>query len=172
MYDGKVVRLRAFEWEDATRYREWVNDAELASLVDRYRPVSLEEHRRWYDGVTTSDTILMFAVDDLETGEFLGCAWLFDIDKHHRRAEVRILLGGKLGHGRGTDALRTLARVAFTRVGLKRVVAEVLQSNARAARAFESSGFKREGVLREDRFVNGKPHDVVRFGLLSSELVD
>ena len=172
MYEGKLVRLRALEWDDAERYRSWVNDAELASLVDRFRPVSLEEHRRWYERVTTSESTLMFAVDDRESGEFLGCVWLQGIDRHHRKAEVRILLGApsQLGKGRGTDALTTLRRVAFDRTGLSKLYAEVLETNERACRAFEAAGFRREGLLLDDRFVDGESRSVVRFGLLKREL--
>jgi RimJ/RimL family protein N-acetyltransferase len=171
MYEGKLVRLRALEWQDAERYREWINDAGMATLVDRARPVTLAEHQRWYERLTHSDSVLMFAVDDKVTRRFIGCAWLNGIDRRHRRAEVRIVLGirGKRGRGRGADAIRTLAAVAFNRMNLEKVYAEVLESNDRAVRAFEAAGFRREGLLRQDRWVDGKYQNVVRYGLLRHE---
>jgi len=169
MYEGRLVRLRPLEWADAERYREWVNDASLASLVDRFRPVTLDEHRRWYESVTTSESVVMFAVDDRESGSFLGCVWLYGVDLRHLRAEVRILLGKTVGKGRGTDALRTLANVAFERQGLQKLWAEVLDTNAPALAAFEKAGFRKEGLLQSDRFVDGARRDVVRFGLRPGE---
>lgn len=166
MYEGKLVRLRPLEWTDAQQYREWVNDASFGSLVDRVRPVTLEEHRRWYDALIASDSVALFAVDELDSGEFLGCVWLYGVDPRHRRAELRILLGRSHGRGRGTDAIETLVRVARERFNLHKVFAEVLESNERACRSFEKAGFQREGLLREDRFVNGRYQDVVRYGIV------
>jgi RimJ/RimL family protein N-acetyltransferase len=168
MYDGRLVRLRPFEWSDAERYRSWVNDAEIAALVDRVRPVTLGEHRRWYEKLTTSESSLVFAVEDRRKKTLLGCVWLHGIDWRHRRAELRIVLGATAREraGRGTDAIRTLCRVGFECLNLAKIYAEVLAANVRACRAFEAAGFEREGVLRHDRFVDGESRDVVRYGLL------
>lgn len=171
MYEGRLVRLRPLEWEDAEQYRRWINDAEMAALVDRARPVTYEEHRRWYEKLAGSESTILFAVEDRANRRFLGCGWLHGIDWRHRRAELRIVLGvrGKRARGRGTDAIRTLARVGFERLNLAKIYAEVLETNPRACRAFEAAGFRREGLLRKDRWVSGQYQNVVRFGLLSDQ---
>lgn len=169
MYDGRSIRLRPLEWEDAERYRQWINDERMGELVDRVRPVTRAEHQRWYERLTGSDSTLIFAVEDRSSRRFLGCVWLNGIDWRHRRAELRIVLGvrSRQGKGRGTDAIRTLARVGFERLNLAKIYAEVLESNGRACRAFEAAGFAREGLLRKDRWVKGKLQNVVRYGLLA-----
>ena len=50
-YDGKLVRLRPFTRADAETYRSWVNDPEIAALIDRAGTVTHEEHERWYDNL-------------------------------------------------------------------------------------------------------------------------
>jgi len=168
MYLGKLVKLRPFEPADAERYRAWVNDAEIAALVDRIKPVSELEHRAWYEALVKSDTTCVFAVERLDNERFIGIVWLHGIHWRHRRAEVRIVLGDResWGGGHGIDALRVIASVAFGAMDLEKLWADVLVSNPRAVAAFERAGFVREGVLRGDRVQADGRVDVVRLGLL------
>lgn len=171
MYEGKLIRLRAFEREDAERYRAAVNDAGIASLVDRAKPVTRLEHDRWYEALVGSERHVAFAVAPRRGRGFFGLVWLFDIDSRHRRAEVRILISERKARGRGVggDALLTLVRVAFGPLNLEKLRAEVLTTNAPALAAFEKAGFRREGVLRGDRVVDGRRTDVVQLGLLRTK---
>jgi RimJ/RimL family protein N-acetyltransferase len=168
LYGGKLVRLRSFEPDDAERYRAWINDVEVARLIDRAKAVTRLEHEAWYRSLVTSDANCVFAVERLDDGRFIGLVWLYAIHWRHRRAEVRIVLGDRdsWGGGFGTDALRLLAAIAFGSMNLDKLWADVLATNPRAVAAFERAGFVREGLLRGDRFDNGVRLDVVRLGLL------
>jgi RimJ/RimL family protein N-acetyltransferase len=168
IYHGELVRLRAFALDDAGRYLSWVNDPEIAWLIDRAGPVSQAEHEAWYRVLITSPSAAPFAVERLADGEFIGLVWLYDIHRRHRRAEVRIVIGDRRawGGGYGTDSLRALARIALGPLNLEKLWADVLATNPRAVAAFERAGFKREGLLVGDRVQDGKRVDVVRLGLL------
>ena len=171
---GQLVRLRTFECEDAVRYRAWVNDPQIANLIDRAGPVSEAEHEIWYQALVTSATAAPFSIDRLADGRFIGLVWLYDINARHRRAEVRIVIGDRSawGGGYGTDALRVLARLAFGSFGLDKLWADVLATNPRAAAAFERAGFTREGLLRGDRVKDAGRVDVIRLGLLRASEKD
>jgi RimJ/RimL family protein N-acetyltransferase len=165
---GELVRLRPFEPDDAERYRGWVNDPEVARLIDRDGPVTRAEHEAWYRALVDSPSAAVFAVDRLADGAFIGLVWLYDIHPRHRRAEVRIVIGDKnaWGGGYGTDALRVLVRLAFGPLGLQKLWADVLATNPRAAAAFERAGFVREGLLMGDRVQAGGRVNVIRLGIL------
>lgn len=171
MYSGKLVELRPFEEADLEAYRAWVNDAEIARLVDRVAAVTAGEHKLWYQQLIASDRHFVFAIDRRRKPAFVGLAWLYDIHWRHRRAEVRIVIGNKQvwGKGLGTDALRVLQGIAFDGLDLEKLWADVLETNPRAVAAFEQAGFVREGLLRGDRFVGGARTDVVRLGLCRNE---
>src|SRR5262249_602538 len=166
--EGDLVRLRPFTPADAEPYRGWVNDPEVARLIDRARPVTAAEHQAWYEALINSTTAAPFAIERRADKELLGLVWLYDIHPRHRRAEVRIVIGerGTWGAGCGTDALRVLARIAFGPLGLDKLWADVLATNPRGVAAFERAGFAREGCLRGDRVQDGGRVDVVRLGLL------
>jgi diamine N-acetyltransferase len=168
MYRGKQVCLRPLEREDAEKYRQWVNNPEILSLVDRVLPVTAEEHNRWYEAIIDEPTTVIFALDTLPEGQFIGCVWLHEIDYRHRHGEVRIVIGDKQywGKGIGQEALSVLIQFAFKQLNLHKLYAYVLTANTRALKAFETAGFVREGTLKEDRFIDGSYVDVVRLGLI------
>ncbi len=174
VHEGRLVRLRRFEPEDAERYRAWINDPEIAWLIDRAAPVTEAEHRTWYLALIASPTAAVFAVDRLADGRFIGLAWLYDIHPRHKRAEVRIVIGERSawGGGFGTDTLRVLVRVAFDTLGLEKLWADVLATNPRGVGAFERAGFTREGLLRADRVQGDGRVDVVRLGIVRDPVRD
>jgi diamine N-acetyltransferase len=57
-------------------------------------------------------------------------------------------------------------------MNLQRIELTVLSTNARAIRAYEKVGFRREGVLRRSGFRSGAHTDDHIMGLLAEELID
>ncbi len=162
------MSLRPFEWEDAERYRQWVNDPEIVSLVDRIRPVTATEHRRWYEAIVSDQHSVIFAIEAVPAKCFVGCIWLHGIDYRHRYAELRIVIGEKQywGKGIGEEAISCMVQFAFKKLDLHKLYAYVLANNVRAAKAFKKAGFVREGLLREERYIDGVFVDVLRVGLV------
>lgn len=162
MYNGRNIRLRPFEKADQKQYREWVNNSDIASLVDRILPVSEYEHDKWYSSIMDRQNCVFFAIETIESAKFIGAIWLWDIDFRHRKAEVRVLIGesSSVNKGLGTEAITLIQSFAFEKVNLHKLFAYVLSKNQRAVRAFEKAGFETEAELKEDRFVNGVYEDV------------
>jgi len=73
------------------------------------------------------------------------------------------------GRGYGTDAVLVLLRLAFDKVGLHRVHLHVFDFNERAISCYEKCGFRREGMLRDYWFKNGKFRDTLLMSILESE---
>jgi len=133
--------------------RAWANDAELARLMDRAKPVSEDEHLAWFASLHGREDCRYFAV--VEGTMHVGNVWLWAIDGRHRKAEIRIVIGAAEARGRGVGsrAIDLASHYAFDQLGLHRVYAYVLALNPRARRAFEKAGFALEGTLRDDRTV-------------------
>ena len=62
-----------------------------------------------------------------------------------------------------------LLRLAFDKVGLHRVQLQVFDFNERAISCYEKCGFRREGMLRDYWFKNGKFRDTLLMSILESE---
>lgn len=165
---GHTIVLRPLERRHLEQTRAWANDPELMRLLDRARPVSDAEHERWFAALEGRTDCVHFAIETLSEARHIGNVWLSDIDARHRRAELRILIGGRAdqGRGAGTEAISLACGYGFERLNLHKVYAYVLGINGRARHAFEKAGFVLEGTLREDRWVDDRYTDVYLLGKL------
>ena len=148
------VRLVPLDRPHLDRTREWANDPRLMWLMDRQQPVSVAEHEVWFASVVRGDNCVYFAIETVDDHVHVGNAWLWDIDRRHRKAELRVVIGHEAARGRGmgAEAIDQLCRHGFDRLGLHRIYAHVLSINPAARRAFERAGFELEGTLRDDRW--------------------
>jgi RimJ/RimL family protein N-acetyltransferase len=139
-----------------------MNDPECMRLLNREHVITLEEHERWFESIASSSSVCYFAIET-PTEEHIGNVWLVDVDRRHRKAEVRIVIGAddSRGRGRGARAIALVATEAFDGMQLHRLYAYVLAFNTRAQRAFERAGFALEGTLRHDRRSEGQWTDAL-----------
>ena len=167
---SQAVRLEPFDRRHGAETLAWMNDPEFMLLLNRDHVIAPAEHQRWLDALPGRQDVRYYAVEDL-TGGHLGNVWLADIDARHRKAEVRILIGRRdeQRRGVGTQAIALVADRAFGALGLQRLYAYVLASNARAIRAFERSGFSVEGRLKRDRRSGDAWVDVVLLARCAAE---
>jgi RimJ/RimL family protein N-acetyltransferase len=132
--------------------------------------VSLRAEEEFLDRVSQGDDVALAIV--LRAGDRLvGGTGLHDIDQRCRKAQFGIFLGPReeWGQGHGTEATRLLLDYAFATLNLNRVWLQVYEYNERGLRAYEKVGFRREGVLRQDTFRDGRYWDTVVMGLLRQE---
>ena len=151
---------------------DWINQPEQVHWNAAYHPVSETDHREWFDAVRRRSDVVIFAIRTTAGGRLVGSCQLRNIDPVHGNAELQIRIGvvAERGHGHGTEAVRQLVRFGFHELNLHRVYLHVFAHNDAAIRAYEKSGFRREGVLREAAHIDGRYVDVVVMGILRQEL--
>lgn len=160
--------LRALEEEDLPLLLEWRNDPKVLRFLDSYEPLSMYNHKRWFNQLQGDATRAYFGIM-AEDGKLAGVIWLKEIDWRVRKAEVGIYLGRCRGRGLGKEALRTLVKYAFGTLNLNKLWATVFSYNTASQKLFEGIGFRREGLLRQETYREGCYHDVIRYGLLMGE---
>jgi diamine N-acetyltransferase len=173
MIAGKTTRLRPIEREDLPRFARWFGDPEVRYHLLVYLPFSLAQEERWYEGLQErleSGKEVVLAIDTAE-GVHIGTIGLHDIEWKDRSAELGIVIGDKAfwGQGYGTDAIRTMLRLAFAEMNLHRVFLRVDVDNQRGIRCYEKCGFQQEGRLRDAGFREGRYHDQLLMSILRSE---
>ena len=151
---GRLVNLVRLDRAHKEKTRAWANDAEIARLMGRARPVSETEHDAFFEGLAHRNDCAFFAIELADGGAHVGNVWLWSIDTQHRKAELRIVIGDPAarGKGAGSEAIDLLCRYGFERLNLHRIYAYVLAINQTAKRAFEAAGFTQEGTLCDDRW--------------------
>ena len=171
-FSGQLVRLRAIEDTDL----EWINEHFWNPNVTRFLvavwPEPIAGTRAFLERVQASNESMGFLIET-HAGERAGVCGLENVEGRTRAADLGIWIDETFwNRGLGTDAVRTLCRFGFREMNLARIALHVYDFNERGIRAYGKVGFREEGRLRGDQFVDGHPIDVVVMGLLADELVD
>jgi diamine N-acetyltransferase len=159
---GELVALSGFLPQDKEILFSWINDPATVRFNSAFRPIAWDEHCAWWDALNTSLGKHSMAIRSVEDNRIVGTVQLVGIQPIHRHAEVSIRIGDQADRerGAGTEALRMLVRYGFHHLNLHRIFIHVWTDNARAIRAYEKAGFRREGVMRQHVFIDGAWKDV------------
>ena len=149
--DIASVTLRPVRSSDAAWFQRWSLDPETRRLQAGNRaPFSTDEAhaftQRLVRGNDDGHVARMIEVE----GRTVGNTWLANIDRDNASATLGIVMGesSSRGQGVGTEVLRQMIEMGFEGLHLERIELWVLAENARAIRAYERVGFRREGVRR------------------------
>lgn len=169
MLEGKKVRLRAVERVDLPIFVKWINDPEVTQFLELNPPMSLEDEEKWFVSLQKSED-KVFSIDTME-GKLIGNVGLIKLNWKDRSVLMGIMIGEKelWNLGYGTDAIETLLRYLFQELAMNRVYLIADERNARALHCYEKLGFKKEGVLRKNRYKNGAYTNDVMMSLLKDE---
>lgn len=179
--EGKNVRLRAPVAADYVGWsklrgdsREHLTPWEPVWAVDELTRAAFRRRLRRYQQAGRDGTGLMFFVFDRQSGEIAGGCQLSNIRQGvaQSAATMGYWIGQKFARqGLMTDAVVTLVRHCFDRLGFHRIEAACLPSNAPSRRVLTKSGFTAEGTARKYLKINGDWQDHLLFAVISGDPV-
>lgn len=168
MITGKKVELRAVSTDDLKQLLKWRNSPGLRQYFREYRILSLSQEVEWYKQIQEDRNQAAFSICVNE--HLIGCCGLHYIKWTNRTGEFGIYIGDERyrGGGYGKDALIILMRYGFYELNLNRIWGEVYSNND-ALNVYYHIGLKKEGVLRDHYYCDGKYYDSVMVGILRDE---
>ncbi len=173
MFEGKLVRLRAYEQDDLAHARNFLNHPDVAQMMNPHIlfPLRQEDEQKWYESLSsTSEKEYAFAIERKGSPAYLGGCGVHNIDGKNHHAIIGLFVGAEhRGQGYGSDALRILVRFCFNELNLNKVSLKVFSFNQRAIECYRKFGFVLEGTLRQQIFRNGGYHDELIMSILRSE---
>lgn len=136
--------------------------------------VSEAREKKWIEDTIFHSADIKLAVCLTENNLHIGNVYLTDLNYVNRTAESHILIGNKKywGQGYAREALLQILHYGFEERGLNRVEARINADNVASLRMHEKCGYKRDGVLRQAVFKNGRFKDVVVMSILKEELLE
>ncbi len=170
--DGKKVCLRQYALSDLDVWFNWFNDAEVVKLMDQRRwPNTKEKQKQYLERMKSSSTDMQLAVVYKSNDRLIGTVGLHAIDAINRNADVSIIIGDKKFWGKGLakEAVGLLIHHAFSMLNLHKLTAGFIEGNQVSEKLFKSFGFKKEAVLREQVYLHGTYHNIIRMGLLKKD---
>jgi len=170
--------LRQVTLKDASWYFEHFNAKEIVEGQDHGGPRNLSEAREelklyFMDNFRRKSGIrwgITLRGDDKLIGSAGFYKW---IQPERYQAEMGYDLNPAFwGKGIMTEALAAIIQYGFDRMGLHRIEVLISRHNRRSQKLVRELGFKREGILRDHYFIEGRFSDDVIFSLLKEESKD
>jgi diamine N-acetyltransferase len=168
---GERVLLRPFSRRDLPHVQRWSTDAELRKLIGEVAPMSEVEVEKFYEELRADKDRVWFVIVLKRNGRVIGEAGLLRMFRPWRNTDMTIIIGEKdaWGKGYGTEAGHLLLNYAFNRLGFHRISIGVVGFNKRALRFWESLGFQKEGVERDEYFYDNEYSDGIMMSILENE---
>lgn len=169
---GQRITLRRVQESDIDdrlaigRHHEFVHMCGGESLAAPEYP-ERQVWEKWYVNQSRADYSWIIDLN----GKCIGCAKLHDLSFSDKSGTYAIGIFDPAYHSKsiGSEATALVLRYGFEELGLHRIDLKVLEYNHRGIRCYEKCGFRREGVLRDSAFIDGKFHSDVVMSILEDE---
>lgn len=171
MIEGSRIDLRAREDEDAVAFHRWFNDPEVTRFLGQPFPaLSMSQQRAFIENMHNDRGCRAYSIV-LKDGTLIGNCELRSLNWTARSCELALAIGEKQywGQGYGGEALALLLRIAFEGLNMHKVWLTCAAYNERGLRAYRRTGFREDGRLRDDRFLDGRYHDTMVMSILEAE---
>lgn len=173
MLTGSKVVLRDYKKEDVKKAHKYMNDYDIIRVLslDPVFPKSLEQEEKFIMSIKEDGLNYNFAIEDLETKEYIGGCGIKDADAKNRTCSIGVFIGEKnlWGKGYGTDALETLISFIFNELNFEKIKLSVYSFNDRAIKCYTSLGFTVEGTLEREIFREGKYHNIILMAMFRED---
>ncbi len=171
MLKGERVVLRDMLRKDAAAIFEHLKSRDMKKYTTQIPHPYTKQHALKFLGTSASKAgkgeALHFAITLRGDDALVGCISLEKISRENRNAELGYWLAkGFWGKGLMTEAVALVADYAFNKIKLHKLYASAFEENIASRMVLEKSGFKLEGIIKEQRFRFNRWHNEVRYGLI------
>ena len=163
LIEGRRLRLRRATLDDLNYIMKLQFAPENLKFIV---PFDEDYHRENFTCADKMDVI----IEEVATGAGVGYFMLRELDTPC--AEYTHVIIEKKGVGYGREALELLLKWTFEFENFHRVWIDCKEYNSIALRLYESSGFVREGILREIILTDGVWENLIVLGMLDREYLN
>jgi len=165
------LRLEPLSLDHLDGIMTWVNDPEVTFyFAELGREITREEEAAYVEKLIASKTDRVFSI--FGPDGYLGQIGLAKIYWPARNGRLGIMLPRHAqGRGVASAAGRLLLRTAFSDLGMHKVWAIIRSDNPRGLYLWTQLGFRCEGVLRDEYFVQDRFYDMVRLACTEADFL-
>ena len=168
------IYLKLFNPNDAVELLNLINSnrfylREWLDWVDKTKDIS-DSKEFIYDSRKQFASNNGFQVGIWYKGELVGVIALHEIDWEDRQTEIGYWLGEEYqGNGIITKSCEAIIDYVFDELELNRVEITCAEENSKSQAVPKRLGFTKEGVIRDNQWLNGRYVNHVVYGLLKDE---
>ena len=165
----RAVRLEPLSPAHLPWIMGWVNDPTVMGyFANRQTAISEAEELKYIESLIASKTDFAFSVFDEMTGEYVGQCSINAIYWPASNGRLFMAITASQQHkGYAEVILKAIMKAAFFTLALHKLWLIVREDNADAQAKYLKAGFKFEGLLKDEYFVQGRFYDMVRMGCIN-----
>jgi RimJ/RimL family protein N-acetyltransferase len=169
---GEKIDLIPANKEFIILFKKWINDPDSRKYMRNEIPITLEELKKHADEenerIKTGISLILFHKEDKKA---IGIGGFSSIDWINRNANIFLNIGEKNYWGRGiaTEVIMLLIRYGFEELNFHKIYAQIFTPNTASWKCAEKCGFRYEGTLKDEAFVDGEYLSSKNYGLLKRE---
>lgn len=167
---GKRTVLRPVSEKDIPLFVRWMNDPEIRPFVTGTFPVTEKMEDEWIAQMSKKSETDVALVIEVK-GKPIGVMGIHHIDWRARLGTTGAIIGEKeyWNKGYGTDAKMALLEYAFNTLNLRKIMSRVKAFNERSVAYSLHCGYKIEGRLKRQLFVDGQYWDEIILGIFKED---
>lgn len=167
--------MRNMREDDSEEYLKYHSHVEVSRFItEECLPrdtVQAQAEIRYNRELYTYRHSVYWGIAEKYTDRLIGSCGFNYWNKDHRRAEISYDLSREYwGQGIASKAVNAAIAFGFDRMGLNRIEATVPTDNARSLTLLHRFGFREEGILRQQKWLNGAFSDMLIFSLLKGDV--
>jgi len=170
---GGEYSLKPLYVNDVTeKYVSWLNDEKINSFLEvKYNTQSIPSVMSYVSSFYGEEVKYLWGIYENKYETHIGTISLYDINSHHKRAEIGMMIGDMTYWGKraSEEAIRMVLNFSFQNLNLHRVTGGCYSTNLGMIFTFKRLGFEREAILKDHYQIEQNYIDGYRWGLLSSE---
>ena len=171
--EGETIDLVAGNSKWANLSCKWRNDPKVRHYARNIWPQTLEEVKKRFEPLPDKQMrdSIKFTIYHKQSKRPIGRIGFSRINWVSRNANIFAKIGEPEYWGKGIagEASKLLINYGFTELNLHKIYSGVFTPNKRSLRAAEKLGFVKEGVLKEEMYVDGQYHDIHKFALFKRD---
>ena len=174
MLKGNTIYLRMIEPGDLEKTYKWHNDYEIQKMTcGQIRFVSMEIEKNWIMSKTSNNQKdIYLSVCLIENNEMIGLVSINDIDYVNRKCIFGGIVIGDKNYRDGIayrEANSILKAYVFEQLNMHKLTGSCLENHFMSRACMELDGYKKEGILRDEVFKDGKYHNVIIYSLIEND---
>jgi RimJ/RimL family protein N-acetyltransferase len=174
MISKNGIGLRAIEYGDLEKLRDWRNLPDFRKNFREFRELNLADQEAWFKSIQSRKHVdFMFVIVNVDTTEVIGACGLLYVNWVSRYADFSFYIGKDEAYidneGMAQNAAELLIEYGYNTLNLNKLWMELYSFDHQKVEFFQALRFKIDGVLRENVFHAGKFEDSFILSLLRKE---
>ena len=168
MIEHGSMRVRTMRKHDLECVLSWRNHPDVRRFMLTQHEITAHEHHAWFERACNDATRALLVIED--QNQPVGCV-VFSGVQPNSAADWSFYSSPDSPAGTGRHVCSMALDFVFKELKIHKVAGQVLDYNVASIRLHQRLGFIQEGTLREHIQINKNYHDLLCFGVLSSEWI-